>query len=132
MDKYLRLNILRNVALSVALAGAVGAVIITFQGGRNNPSVLLRLLFVIWVLSPFIAFAITDMVSKRWIFIVRRILYILILVVTVGSLIFYSGVLKPKDVKPAFVFLVVPLVSWILLVILILIAVRLSRKRAAE
>ena len=132
MDKYLRLNILRNVALSVALAGAVGAVIITFQEGRNNPSVLLRLLFVIWVLSPFIAFAITDMVSKRWIFIVRRILYILILVVTVGSLIFYSGVLKPKGVKPAFVFLVVPLVSWILLVILILTAVRLSRKRAAE
>ena len=132
MDKYLRLNILRNVALSVALAGAVGAVIITFQEGRNNPSVLLRLLFVIWILSPFIAFAIADMVSKRWIFIVRRILYILILVVTVGSLIFYSGVLKPKGVKPAFVFLVVPLVSWILLVILILIAVRLSRKRAAE
>jgi len=132
VDKYLRLNILRNVALSVALAGAVGAVIITFQEGRNNPSVLLRLLFVIWVLSPFIAFAITDMVSKRWIFIVRRILYILILVVTVGSLIFYSGVLKPKGVKPAFVFLVVPLVSWILLVILILTAVRLSRKRAAE
>jgi hypothetical protein len=108
-----KLSVLRNVSAFVVVAGAVGSVGFTLHAGRNNHSILLPLLFVIWVLSPFITFLVVNVVSKRWTVHVRMWLYILMLILTIGSLVVYSGVLTPSGTKPAAVFLVVPLISWI-------------------
>jgi len=118
-------NLLRIMAVLVGAAGSVG---LTLYTGRHNDSVLLIVLFATWVLSPFMALLVANMVSKRWLVSTRVTLYILMLVITIGSLVSYSGALSPPRTKPAFVFLVVPLISWLLMTIVIPIAAWLSRR----
>ena len=113
---------MRTVALVVLLAGGLGSISLVLYNGRNNKSIILISLFVIWVLSPFIALLVADKVSKKWTDIVRKTLYIIMLALTLVSLISYSGVLSPIGTKTAFVFLVVPLISWLVIAIFILIA----------
>jgi hypothetical protein len=127
MKKNLTLNLMRTVALVILLMGVVGSVSLVLYNGRNNKSILLIALFVAWVLSPFIGLVIADKVSKSWKDITRKTLYIIMLVLTMVSLLSYSGVLSPEGTKTAFVFLVTPLISWVVISILILIS-RLQSK----
>jgi hypothetical protein len=114
---------LRAVALIVALAGAVGSAGLTLYAGRHNQSRLLPALFTIWVLSPFMALVIAHVVSKRWSALTRTALYSLMLVLTLGSLGVYADVaLWPPRSKGAFVFVIVPPVSWLLLALVVPIA----------
>jgi hypothetical protein len=129
MKKTPNLGFLRTVALVVLLVGAGGSLDLTLQAGRNNHSVLLRVLFACWVLSPFIALLVANLISIRWSLLTRRALYFLMLVLTLGSLACYSGALSPPGTKPAFVFLIVPLISWLLLATVLPIAASRSRKR---
>ena len=103
-----------------------------FQTGRNNDSVFLMTLFAVWVFSPFAVLAVATRISMRWSNLRRVTLYTLLLVVAVGSLIGYSGALSPAGTKPAFVFLVIPLISWLLMAIVIPVAALLSRRRGAK
>ena len=113
---------MRTVALVVLLMGVVGSLSLVLYNGRNNKSILLIALFVAWVLSPFIGLLIADKVSKGWTDIARKTLYIIMLVLSMVSLLSYSGVLSPAGTKTAFVFLVTPLISWVVISILVLIA----------
>jgi len=97
-----------------------------FNAGRNQNSILLIVLFTGWVLSPFIGLFIADMISKRWLSKTRFNIYSLMIFLTLTSLLVYSGALNVPGTKPAFKFLIVPLISWIL----ILIIVPIKRKRA--
>jgi len=128
MKKNFKLSLLRMVALGMVIAGAGGSLVLVLRTGRNNNSVLLISLFVIWVLSPFVALVVAHVISNRWTFISRVTLYSLMIVVTLVSLVSYSGALSPRGTKPAFVFLVVPLLSWILLAVVIWTAKLLSRR----
>lgn len=118
---------LRGVALIAALCGAAGAVALTLRAGRHNNSFILVTLFVIWVLSPFIALLWASAVSKRWPASNRATLYTLMLIITLASLAIYgmSAVNPPKS-KGAFVFLLVPLGSWLLIAIAVPIAALIS------
>ena len=122
MKKLLSLSLLRIVALVVALGGIIGSISFVLYNGRHNKSILLIALFVAWVLSPFVALLIVDKVSKRWTAYARKALYIIMLTLSIVSLISYSGILIPAGTKTAFVFLIVPLISWVLIGIYILIA----------
>ena len=113
--------------VKVLLIGAVGSVGLVLNAGRNTP-VFLLVLFVGWVLSPFMAFLVANRVSKRWPVLTQRTICCLIIVVTLGSLVGYSGAFNSPHTKPAFIFLVVPFISWLLLVTVIPITRRLSRK----
>ena len=126
MKKILNIRILRSTALIVILTGAVGSLFLTFHMGRKNNALLLTLLFAVWVLSPFIAFLMSDVISKSWSVFARSALYCLVVVLTLGSLLYYGGVLSFHGAKPAFAFLFFPFISWILLVILILLIERFS------
>ena len=124
---------LRTVAMIAVLAGASGSVGLMLRVGHRNNSRILLALFGIWVLSPFIALVWANVVSKRWSVLTRAALYSLMLVLTLGSLAAYGDVaLCPPRAKPAFIFLVVPLASWLLIAIVIPVAAflsgRLSRK----
>ena len=97
---------LRSAALIAVVAGAGGSVALTLYAGRQNDSGILMALFAIWVLSPFAALALANVVSKRWSVLTRAALYGVMLVLTVGSLAIYGAhALRPSD---AFVFVVVP------------------------
>lgn len=122
------LSIMQAIALIGVSGGAVVSMGLVLHAGRNNNSVLLVTLFVFWVLSPFIALLVVNVVTNSWSVITRVALYPLMIVLTLGSLISYSGV-SPPGTKPAAVFLVVPLISWLLIAIVILITRSLSRSR---
>ena len=121
------LGILHSAALIAVLAGAVGSVGLMLHAGHRNPSRLLLVLFALWVLSPFIALVLANMVSKRWSVLTRATLYTVMLVLTVGSLAIYGDVaLGPPRPKAAFVFVVVPPASWLLIGIVLPIAALIS------
>jgi hypothetical protein len=112
-----KLNLLRLITLGIAACGAVYSLILTIQAGHNNKSVILPILFVIWVLSPFITLIIANISSLRFSVFARRLLYTLMLFITFGSLLGYTRIIAPAGAKPAGVFLIVPLLSWFLMAI---------------
>ena len=128
MKKLTSYNLLRITALIVLFAGAIGSLVLMFNSGRNQKSILLIVLFTGWVLSPFIGLFIADMISKRWLSKTRLTIHWLIILIALASLVFYSGALNVPGTKPAFKFLIVPLISWVL----ILLFVPIKRKRANE
>ncbi len=121
-------SFLRTTALIVALVGAVGSLYFMFGASRKQNSIVLLGLFTAWVLSPFVGLFISNKISKRWTVTTRSLLYWLIIVLTIGSLVAYSGAFNTPQTKNAFIFLIVPLISWILLIVAVLSARRLSRK----
>lgn len=116
---------LRTSALTVALLGAVGSLILMFNAGRNQKSVLLIALFTTWVFSPFAGLSLLDKMSSRWTAVTRASLYWLMIVLTIGSLVAYSS---PPETQPASIFLVVPAASWLLIVAIFLVGKRMSSK----
>src|SRR5450755_124154 len=119
------LGLLRGAALIAVLAGAVGSFGLMLHAGRRQRSLILIGLFTVWELSPFVALVCAHVVSKHWSVLTRATLYIVMLVLTVGSLAIYGDVaLGPPRPKPAFVFLAVPLASWLLIAIVLSIAAR--------
>ena len=124
------LGVLRAVALITVVAGAGGSVGLMLRAGRRTPRLLL-VLFVIWVLSPFVALAWANMVSKHWSVLTRATLYCVTLGLTLGSLAIYGYVVLPPVGSPrAFVFVVVPPVSWLLMAIVVRMAALISRRRS--
>ena len=125
------LGLLHAVALAAVVLGAVGSVAFMLWVGHRNPSRLLLTLFLIWDLSPFVALLLADMVSKRWPVITRATLHIVMLVLALSSLALYADVVLRPRPQPAFIFIVVPLGSWLLMMIVVplaaLISGRLSR-----
>jgi len=128
--RIFNLNILRVAALLAVLVGAVGSLGLMFNAGRNQKSVILMALFTIWVLSPFVGIFVADKFSNRWTALTRVSFYCLILVLTIVSLAAYSGAFSSPETKNAFMFLVVPFVSWLFIAAIILIAELISRNRA--
>ena len=122
-------GVLRTVALIAAVAGAVGSVGLMLWVGHRNPSRVLLALFVIWDLSPFVALLLADMVSKRWSVITRATLHIVMLVVALSSLALYGDVVWRPRSQSAFMFLVVPLGSWLLMTIVVPLAALISGTR---
>jgi hypothetical protein len=127
------LGLLRAAALIAVLAGAAGSLGLMLHAGRRNDSRILLVLFTIWVLSPFVALVLADVVSNRWSVLTRATLHSLMLVLTLGSLAIYGdAALGPPRAKTAFVFVVVPPASWLLIAIAVpiaaLISGRLSRR----
>jgi len=124
------LHLLHAVSLTAVVAGAVGSVGLMIWVGHRNPSRLLLALFVIWDLSPFVGLVLIDMASKRWPVITRTTLYGVMLILPLGSLALYGDVVLRPRPQPAFMFLVVPLGSWLLMTIVIPIAALISRRRS--
>jgi phosphate/sulfate permease len=107
------LRLLRPAALTAALIGAVGSVGLVLRAGRTTPRLVL-VLMVIWVLAPFAALAWANIVAKR--------LYWLTLVVALGSLASYGSVIVPPAGSPrGFMFVIVPGLSWLLIVIAVVV-----------
>ena len=121
-------GLLRITAVVMTMAAAIGSLGRILYTGRHNNSVLLMLLFAGRVLLPFLGLLLANRSSRRWQPPRPRNLFILMLVISTGSLISYSGILIPAGTKPAFIFLVVPLISWLLIAIITLPAISRSGK----
>jgi hypothetical protein len=120
---------LRATALLVVMVGSVGSLAFMFRAGQRTPRLLL-MIFVFWVLSPFLALAWADRVSKRWSVPTRATLHSVMLVITLASLAIYAyDALRPRTAQPAFVFVVVPPASWLLAAIVVAMAALITKRR---
>ena len=125
------LRLLRTGGLIAIAVGAVGSVGLTLRAGRTAP-LILQVLFVIWVLGPFVAAGLADVASKRWLPLTSATLHVGSLLLTLGSLAIYSELIpRPQGSPVAAPFVVVPPVSCVLVAIAVSIAALLSRRRAA-
>jgi lipopolysaccharide export LptBFGC system permease protein LptF len=123
MENSTRLKALRTISLAMTIIGIMGSLVLMTHAGRHNRSILLILLFTGWVSSPFLALLITYF-SNHWPDSHRVHLYVLMIVIAFGSLIVYSGAFGIHGPHPAFVFMIIPLVSWLLIGIILLPALK--------
>jgi hypothetical protein len=122
------LSILRIVALVVLLAGAWESLHYALLASRNNNSWFLRALFAAWVLLPFAALLTAGVVSHNWATKNRTTTYVLMLLISAGSYMAYSGMFSPPDTEAAGSFVLVPLASLLLLMIVIPLSAFLAHK----
>jgi len=123
------MTLLRKTALVALVIGAAGSIALMLQAGRNSPR-LLVVLFTMWVLSPFVVLAAADAVSKGWSVQTRATLYTVMLVVALGSLVAYGvDASRPAHAQAAFIFVIVPPASWLLIAIALAAAALISRVR---
>lgn len=121
------LVLLRIVARIAVAVGAAASVSLMLRAGR--PPLFLLVLFTGWVLSPFVGLALADFASKRWSVLTRATLYGVMLILALGSVAFYGDVVSmPPGTRPAAVFLLVPLASWLLLTMAVPVAALVSRR----
>jgi hypothetical protein len=119
-------GVLRAVGRPAAVVGAMGSVGLMIWVGHRNPSWLLLLMFVIWVIAPFAGLILADMRSANWSMLTRATLHALMLILAVGSLAAYADVLLRPRSQPAAMFLVVPVLSWLLMAIALTVAMLMS------
>ena len=120
---------LRGLARAAVLAGAVGSVGLMLGTGQHPP-LLLKVLFALWVLSPFFAIVGANLVSKHWSASTRAALYGVTIVITLCTLGIYGSVVAwPPAKTPTPIFVLVPPASWLLLAIVVPVAALLSRRR---
>jgi hypothetical protein len=112
------LGIFRVLALIAVITGAAGSIGLMLFAGSRQRSLVLIALFAGWVLSPFVALAWAALASRAWPARTRTTLYGLMLFLTLVSLGMYDRILPmPPGSRPAAVFLVVPLASWLFIAI---------------
>jgi hypothetical protein len=104
---------------SVFLVAAAGvSLALMFRAGHRNPSVVLLAMFTAWVVSPFVALLVATArvaapASRR-----DAIVTAAAWIVALGSPFLYAwDAVWPLAPKPAFLYLVVPSVSWGLIVV---------------
>jgi hypothetical protein len=100
-----------------------------FNAGSNQKSIVLIGLFTAWVLSPFIGLVVANRLSKPMSAKIHTLIYWTILILSVASLTVYSGALTPSKTKPAFNFLVVPFLSWLVILTIFFIVKRQHLKQ---
>lgn len=111
----------------------MGSLGLTLHAGNRGQSSVLMLLFVLWVLSPFVGLAMADRASTRWTTNTRATLYVVTVIVAVGSLALYGGIVPmPRGAKTAAVFLLAPLGSWLLMIVIAVAAFVSSRRTFRE
>jgi hypothetical protein len=127
------LDILRTAALIATAAGAIGSLVFMFRAGQESPRLLL-VLFTFWILFPFAALVWANIVSRRWLVMTRAALFCVSLLVALGDLAAYSGLvdLKPQGSPNAFLFVIVPPLSLLFAIIVIAMAALISRRLAAR
>jgi len=112
-----KFSLLRVTAIIILFAGGVVSAWFTFDAVQGDYSILLKSLFLIWILSPFLALIRVYSISGHWSPVRRGLLYNLMLFVAFVSMVAYSGEWNLPGMKPAFLFLVVPLFCWALMIV---------------
>lgn len=111
-------ELIKKFSLITLLIGCLGSLYFVIYNGRNNKSIVLVLLFIMWVLSPFIGFMLLIRNLNYESGIIYKATNIFIIFISLASLLLYSGLLLAPGAKLTGFFLIVPLISWFMIVIL--------------
>ena len=106
-----------------AIVGGLLSVMLMIHTGRYNMPAVLIVLIGMWVLLPYDAMMVGNILSPRWSEATRVTLYRMTFLVTLVSVAIYaSAAFGPPRPKPAFFFVIVPPLSLALIGIALLIA----------
>lgn len=104
------------------IAGAVGSLALMLYAGRSNTHILITIGFIFWVVAPFALLALAERRSGNWPPAAQAMLGILIWLVVIGSLAIYAyRAAEPPRSTGAFLFVIVPPVS--VLVVLVALGI---------
>lgn len=126
------MSMLRTMARLAVVVGAIGAVAMMLYVGRRNSSHWLIVLFAGWDVAPFLALGFADIFLARRSTATRATLYLVTLIVAVASLGLYADVILRPRPQPAARFLMVPVVSWLLLLTAVPLAAYLSDRPSSR
>jgi len=122
MQKVMSNKPINAFSIVAQLIAAATSLCFMFIAGHNNKSAVLMLLFTVWVVSPY---AILYAASKKS-FIAAKPLDYTSLIISIGSIIAYTFSYFSPGKTPAFIFLLIPLLSWIAVA---LVALLYKRKK---
>ena len=92
----------------------------TLMAGKHNASLVLPVMFCVWVVSPFGALLWAALRARAG----PAVWILSLLLAVLAPLIYGVVVLGPPRAQPASAFLIVPLVSWVLIGVIWLITLR--------
>ena len=122
-------RVLRVAALIALAVGTVGSVALMLRTSPNMPSLNI-VLIGLWVISPFVLLALGDFLAPRWPLLHRPTIHVLALVLVIVALSVYQSVaFGPPRPKPAFLFVLIPPISWLAIATGLGVAALVSRKR---
>jgi K+-transporting ATPase A subunit len=125
-------SLLRTTALIAIGVSAAASLGLMFHASDRRPPLLMAI-FVVWILAPFVSLVLADKFSPRWSVLTRTTLYSLMLVVALGSLAAYGyDAVRPRHAQAAFVYVMIPPVSCLLIATALAIAALISSRRHAE
>ncbi len=123
-------SILRIAFFIAIVGGTVGSIALMRRTSPNMPPILV-VLIGLWVISPFVLLVLGDVLANRWPLLSRTMIHVLALVLTVGSLAIYRSVaFGPPRPKPAFFFVLIPPIAWLVIATGVGMAALVSRKRS--
>ena len=97
--------------------------------GRRNKSIVLRVLFSIWVFAPFLLSLLLNLLlKKRASVLTQKTLHVALLILAVISLALYSDVvLRPPISQPVARFVLFPVISSVALIVVVAAATFITR-----
>ena len=114
---------MRKAAMITAVVGGLLSVLLMVHAGRYSMPPLLIVLIGMWVLLPYDAMMVGNILSPRWSETTRVTLYRLTFLVTLISVAIYASVaFGPPRPRPAFFFVLVPPLSLTLIGISLFVA----------
>ena len=113
--------------------GAPGSLALLLYGGRSNTHLLITLGFIAWVLAPFTLLALAERRSRSWSPLAQTTLRAMTLLIAAASLGIYAyRAAFPPRTTGAFLFVIVPPVSVILVLVALVISSLMSRPSRKE
>jgi len=123
---------LRAAARIAVPLGAIASLALMFYAQRRQSSWFLRVLFTVWVASPFVILWWGGGASKRLPEPVRTAINAVGLLIVAVSLVLYgNNILNPPRAQAAFVFVVLPPASWLLIALAAIAAFINNRRRSS-
>jgi len=117
----------------ILIIGSVGSLALMLYAGRSNTHILITIGFIFWVLAPFALLALAERRSASWAPAMKTTLETMIWIVVLGSLVIYAyRAAVPPRATGAFLFVIVPPVSVVLLLVALVIVSVMSRPSRKE
>ena len=115
------------------VVGAAGSLALLLYAGRSNTHLLITLGFIVWVLAPFALLALAERRSGSWSPGAQTTLRAMTLIIAAASLGIYAyrAAVPPRSTG-AFLFVIVPPVSVVLVLVALVVASLMSRPSRKE
>ena len=120
---------LRRGAVIAIVFGATGCVALFLRASEHPPPVLV-VLFILWLISPFVLLGWMHAASARWASATQTTLHVVTLAIALASLAIYSGLLRitSAGAPRAAPFVVTAPASWLLIAVVVSLAALVSRR----